>query len=109
MEENKKLNKVFKYIFLTLFITYITLYIANINGYYNERKLTTLTQEQIAQFEKDIKEGNDVRINEYLKENQKKYNNKTSDLGYNFSKTVSKSLSKGIKELFDYLNKFVDD
>ena len=46
--------------------------------------------------EKDIKEGNDVRINEYLKENQKKYNNKTSDLGYNFSKTVSKSLSKVI-------------
>ena len=103
------INKIFNFVFLTLFITYITLYLANINGYYNEKKLTTLTNEQIAKFEKDISEGNDLSINEYLKSNQKQYDNKASNLGYNFSKTISKTLSKGIKGIFDYLNKFVDE
>lgn len=109
MKKKKITNRIFGFIFVTLFITYVTLYFANTNGYYQYRKQVNLTNEQIIMFEKDIKEGKDVTINDYLKNQSIKYDNNTSKLGYNVSKTVSNILNDGIKSMFKFLNEFVEE
>lgn len=109
MKDKKTFNHIFNFVMITLFITYITLYFANSNGYYEARKKITLTNEQIKKFEQDIKDGKDVSTNEYLQINNKKYDNKTSELGYKTSKVISEYMQKGVKNFFDFINKAVDD
>lgn len=110
MEENKKKHpNWFKIIMILLFISYLSLYILNITGYYNGsiRRKVEFTSEQIELFEKDIKDGKEVDINDYLKDQNKNYVNGASRLGYNISTNVDKLLNKGIKEFVKVLNKLL--
>ena len=97
MEKVKKYNK-FKYIFYILITIFICLYFAGVSGYY-DKKITTktmLTKEAIKLFEEDIKSGKAVDIKDYIKETNKDYQNKYSNLGYIFSNTISKIINEGV-------------
>ena len=63
-----KINKNAKRIFYLLIILFFTLYFANKTGYYESRlqSKTNLTKEAIERFEKDVAEGKEVDINNYI-------------------------------------------
>ena len=70
-----KKYRVFRWIFLFFFVIFLTLYFSQLTGYYefkNYQKMT-LTEEQIVQFEQDIKDGKEVDIKNYVVDTKKDY------------------------------------
>lgn len=98
-------EKVVKTIFIFLFIIFITIYISQASGYYEYElhKKTELTNEEIIKFEKDIKEGKNIDLNDYLENTNKDYSNSFSKMGSSFSNTTSKYIKKGIDEAFKFI------
>ena len=100
-------SKIFKFIFIVLFLVFMFLIIASKSGYYEYELMEKrrLTDEAIERFEKDVKEGKSIDINDYIDTKSKDYNNAMSDLGNKVSNTIGSVFSKGFNYLFNYLNK----
>jgi len=110
MKKDKK-NKIYKFIFLIFFMSFLVIYFSELTGYYeyqNHQK-TTLTEEQIRKFEEDVKNGNEVDINEYLVVDTKKYNNALSKLASKLSDNISKIVNNGVEYTFKYISKIIDE
>ena len=109
--KNKKVNKIFKTLFILCFISYLTFYAAGTTGYfeYNQRKKMTFTKEQIEQFEKDVQEGKNIDIKEYMKYTNKDYQNKISKATLSLSETISKYTKKGVNIIFTKIGKIVEE
>ena len=62
--DRKKQSKVFRVVFYTCFLSFLTFYVAGESGYYeyNERKKMVFTKEQIERFESDVASGKNVDI-----------------------------------------------
>ncbi len=105
----KRGEKTFKTSLIIFFIIYITLYISQASGYYDYQlhRRTELTQEQIRKFEKDIKDGRPVDVEEYLKINLKDYNNKFSSYGNSFSNFTSKNVKIILEKTFGLLEQLL--
>ena len=106
-----KKNKIFKYIFILLLITYLTLYFSGISGYYeyqNYQKMT-LTEEQIAKFEQDVKDGKEVDVEDYIVEERIDYNNKLADTGKKLSFTISDTMNTILTKVFSFLAGFMTE
>ncbi|MCI9585499.1 MAG: hypothetical protein HFH45_02545 [Bacilli bacterium] len=103
----KKLGKIFRFTTLTLFITFVALYISQSAGYveYENRKQVALTQNQIKKFEADVKKGKQVDIEKYLKTNEKNYQNNISKVGLKVSKIMEKGVNKAVDVSFKFLGK----
>jgi len=91
-----------KLIMLTVLILFLSLYFGKYTNEYYENK-SILTDEAIARFESDLKEGKEIDAKNYMIE-EKDYNNKASKIGRKTSKIIEKSFTKGLK----YLMKYVD-
>ena len=105
-----KANNIFKFIFIILVLIFFFMIIAGRSGYY-EYELSEkrkLTDEAIERFEKDVSEGKNIDIKNYLDSKNKNYNNKVSNMGNDISNTIEKIISKGFRDLFKYLNKLID-
>jgi hypothetical protein len=103
--------KLLKLSFVILLIAFIVAYAIEESGYY-EYKLSnkkSLTEEQIEQFEQDVKDGKDIDIKEYLVDNSVDYTNTLSRTTYKFSDKLNKVLKKGIESIFKFANKLVED
>ena len=70
---NKK--KIFKFIFGLIFIAFIISYVIEESGYYeyNLRNKTVMTKESMERFEKDLKDGKDVLMEDYVVNTTKDY------------------------------------
>lgn len=104
----KKLPKLI--LFLVCF-SFIVTYIIYETGYY-EYKLqnrTVLTKEQMEQFEKDINDGKDVTLNDYLVETEVDYTTKLTDTTVKVSNKVNTYLKKGVELVFKQVNKLVQE
>lgn len=110
MKKDKK-NKFFKILTILLFIVYLTIYISERTGYYEYKNYqkTILTKEQIAKFEDDVKNGKNVKLNDYVVNTNKHYQTNLSKIGSNISNFISKIINKGIDSSFDFLSKLVDE
>ncbi|MBQ9181314.1 MAG: hypothetical protein IJ134_01560 [Bacilli bacterium] len=110
-KKTKTHERIFKYLFFTLFITYIALYFSGTTGYYDysNYKKTVLTNEKIKQFEQDVKEGKELNLENYLESTSKDYNNKTSSLGLNVSKKIGDGANVAIDYIFKFLNKMFEE
>lgn len=86
------LKKIFRVCLLTLFVTFMALYISQSTGYveYENRKQVALTESQIKKFEADVAAGKKVDVEKYLKTNEKNYQNGISKMGLKIS-NVTKS------------------
>ncbi len=104
MEENKSKDK-FMIILTILFIIFLIIYFTYKKGYYEYKvhNRTILTKENIKRFEKDVEDGKDVSINDYLVSNYTDYSNNLTDLGCNIGKFVEKFMNKGIKKALKVL------
>lgn len=102
-------EKIIKTGFVLLLITFLVMFFTSSSGYYEYQlsKKTTLTNENIKKFEKDLKSGKKIDITNYLKENDKHYDNKVTRLGNNLSNGIDNIMSKSIKYLFEYLEKSI--
>ena len=109
--DKKNYFKKFKYfIYIVLITSFLVIYFASESGYFDDvkSKQVVLTNEQIAKFENDIKEGKEIDVNEYYVDNKDEYNNKFNKLGLFLSSkiegVVSGILDKAFKALNDFLN-----
>ena len=104
--KSKKIIKLLVYIIL---IAFFLSYIIEKSGYYeyNPQNKKNLTEEEIKQFEKDVKEGKDIDINNYLKDNKIDYSNKLTKTTSSVSIKLNKYLTKAINNTFDIFGKLI--
>ena len=100
------MNKTIKIIGIVLFIMFLSVYFSRYNTNYYENR-NVLTEEAIVKFEQDIKEGKDISINTYLKE-EKDYNNKASTIGLKLSQGIEIGFKKSLKLLFKCMEGLVE-
>ena len=62
------------------------------------------TEEAIKEFEKDISEGKNVKLENYIKTEKIDYSNMISDTGYNVGILIEKFMNKGIKKTVKILS-----
>ncbi len=105
---NSVVKKTFKFILIVFLISFLILYFSFKTGYieYQNKKKTTLTNEQIKKFESDVKSGKDVDITSYLPKG-KNYKNKISSAGYKVSKTCENIVKTTVEEGFKAISKLV--
>lgn len=108
---HKKLNKIFRYAILVSFVTFFALYLSQSTGYFEYRnsKKVALTNKQIEQFEKDVKDGKKVDIEKYIDVNNKSYQNNISKAGLSISKVTEKTIQKIINSSFKVLGNLVGE
>lgn len=101
-----KSGNVARIVLLVLFVIFVGLYMVGNSDYYDYdvASKTRLTEEQILQFEKDLAEGRPVDVEDYLKLNEKDYDNVISDTTLHISNTISKTFDKALNYLIDKLN-----
>lgn len=109
MKKDKK-NKIYKFIFMVFFISFIVVYFSELTGYYEyqNHKKSTLTEEKIRQFEKDVAEGKEVDINDYVVVEEKNYNNGLSKLTSKLSDGISSLVESGVENTFKFLSNLVE-
>lgn len=102
--------KVFYIILSILFIIFLIIFISTNSGYYeykNNQK-TIFTEDKIKEFEKDIKEGKNIKINNYLKDDSKNYSNRLTDIGDGISELINNSVNFILKGGFKIIEKMIN-
>ena len=104
-----KTKKIIKLIVYITIIAFMFSYAIEKSGYYeyNLANKRDLTEKEIKQFEEDIKEGKDIDINTYLKDNTIDYSNKLTRTTTDVSLKLNKYLTKALNKTFNILNKLI--
>lgn len=104
-------KKVFHGFIWLLFISFLVLYFAQAGGYYEEmnNKKTSLTEEKIKAFEEDVKNGKEIKVENYVINMKKNYGNKISSFGLFTSKTLAEGFKWGMNNLFNGIDKMVNE
>lgn len=104
------MKKTFYIILLILFVIYISIYLSSSTGYveYSNNSKTVFTEDKIKEFEKDIAEGKNVNIKDYIKNETKDYSNNITDMGDNISDFVNDSVNFVLKGGFKVIEKMIN-
>lgn len=105
------MNKISKFILFFVCFAFVVSYIIYETGYY-EYKLqnrTVLTKEQMERFERDVSEGKDVTLNDYLVETEVDYRNRLTNITFKISNKVNMYFKKSIELVFKQVNKLVSE
>ena len=99
-------NKLLK-ILLLLFVLFLIMYISKESGLYEFKTYTKtrLTNEAILKFEKDVEDGKDVNIEDYLSNKNHDYSNFFNKSGTEVGNLIEKIMNNGIKKTLKVLNK----
>ena len=111
-KENKKIiYKIFRKMFLAIFIAFTVLYFSQATGYYEYQlhEKVVLNQEKIKQFEQDIKDGKNINVDDYVTEEVANYGNNVSKLGLNISKGIGDTIKESMNSVFKYIGKMVEE
>lgn len=95
------MKRLIKLIGIILLIFFLALYLSSYNTSYYENK-NILTEDAIKRFEKDLKEGKQINVNNYI-EKEKNYNNKVSTYTLKLSNLIDKCINKSLKLVLKYL------
>lgn len=108
---SKKKVKVIKYIFLSLFIAFIISYAIEKSGYYeyNLQNKVIMTNEAMAQFEKDLADGKDVTKEDYVVSTTKDYTSTLTRTTNKVSIKVNQFLKSGIEGVFKIVGTFIEE
>ena len=104
-------KKVFKILFICLFLSFVVSYVIEKTGYYeyNLQNKTIMTNEAMAKFEKDVAEGKDVREEDYVVSTEKDYTSTITRTTNKVSIKVNQVLKKGIEGIFKIIGTFVEE
>ncbi len=102
----KILTKISKKIFLVFLIGFTAIYISDATGYYEfeQHNKKVMTEEKIKQFEKDVKNGKNIDLNDYVIEGSNTYESNISKFGEILSKEIEKNVVSGLNNMFKILN-----
>ncbi len=95
------MKRLIKLIGVILLIFFLALYLSSYNTSYYENK-NILTEDAIKRFEKDLKEGKKINVNNYI-EKEKNYNNKVSTYTLKLSNLIDKCINKSLRLVLKYL------
>lgn len=98
-------------ILLSLFTFFVILLLAQSQGYYKTRseKAKILTDEQIKNFEKDIRDGKSIDVKKYVLYEDKDYTNDVSDSVYSMSLKLESVFDTTVRLIFNSASKAVND
>lgn len=98
-----------KFFLILLIISFLGLYFAYTNGYYEKEKAKKIqmTNSQIEKFEEDIKNNEEILLKNYLETN-KKYQTKTSEISLKIANKAENIVSSSIKFIFQKLGKMIE-
>lgn len=104
-------KKIVKNIFIILFLAFIVSYVIEKTGYYeyNLQNKTIMTNEAISRFEKDLAEGKDVSMQDYVVTTEKDYTSSLTRTTNKVSIKVNKVLKEGIEGVFRIIGTFVEE
>ena len=95
------MKRLIKLIGVILLIFFLALYLSSYNTSYYENK-NILTEDAIKRFEKDLKEGKKINVNNYI-EKEKNYNNNVSTYTLKLSNLIDKCINKSLRLVLKYL------
>ena len=95
------MKRLIKLIGIILLIFFLALYLSSYNTSYYENK-NILTEDAIKRFEKDLKEGKKINVNNYI-EKEKNYNNKVYTYTLKLSNLIDKCINKSLRLVLKYL------
>ena len=103
--------KILKFTFVLILISFFCTLLLSVSGYYQTelQERMILTQEAINAFEKDVKNGKDIDINNYLDIKQKNYDNKFTKSGRYLSKKLNNFISEGLKKTLKIITKAIEE
>ena len=104
-------KKIFHGFIWLLFFGFLVLYFAQAGGYYEDlnNKKSTLTEEKIKQFEEDVKSGKEIKVENYVVDIKKDYDNKISSFGLFTSKGLAQGFKWAMNNLFKGFDKMVNE
>lgn len=110
MDKRKLLKKIFKTSISVCFITFMALFLSQNTGYveYQNRKQVNLTNKQIEKFEKDVANGKNIDLKDYLQTNNYNYQNKLSKIGLKISNIAGNGIRKTVEKSFKILSKLAE-
>ena len=103
------MKKILLFIFVLLFLIFLIIYCSSKTNYYeySNYKKVTFTDKKIQEFEKDIEEGKNVNINDYINDESKDYSNNITKVGDYISNNLFDISSKAIKISYNFISKVV--
>lgn len=103
----KKKKNYLLIVIIILFSIYCAIQFSYTNGYYQTRayKKMTLTEEAMKRFERDIEEGKNISINEYIINDFKDYSNGITNVGVKTGEIAEDLVTKGMGRFFKVLGK----
>jgi len=106
MEEEEKIKYTFVKFLLFLFIAFIIVYFSNVAGFYEYKTYTKtkITEKAIKEFEKDVEDGKNISINNYLENEYEDYSNVISRMGNKISSFGEDIMNFGIKKSLKLLS-----
>lgn len=104
-----KHKKMVKFFCTCIILIFLFSYFIEVSGYYeyNLQNKKNLTEDQIKQFELDVKEGKDIDLDRYLKDTQVDYSNKLTQTTSEASIKLNDYLKNFLSNTFKILEKFV--
>lgn len=104
-------KKIFHGFIWLLFLSFLVLYFAQAGGYYEDlnNKKSYLTEEKIKEFEKDVKNGEEIKVENYVINIKKDYTNNISSLGYFTSNVISSSFKWSMSNIFKAIDKAMNN
>jgi len=105
--KKKKPSRHFFRVLGILFFVFIVLYISIECGYYETKlsKKSTLTKENIAKFEQDVKSGKAVDINNYTIDENIDYSNNVTKIGNAVSESLNTVMTEGLGTAVNLIKK----
>ena len=103
------MKKFFLILMGLLFIVFLIIYYSSSSKYYefSNHKKISITNEKIEQFEKDINEGKNVNINDYVKDESKDYSNNLTKVGDFISNNLFDISEKVVKISYNFISKVI--
>ena len=103
------MRKVFLIFMGLLFIIFLIIFCSSKSNYYeySNYKKMVVTNDKIEQFEKDINEGKNVNINDYVKDESKDYSNNITKMGDFISNNIFDITGKIVKISYNFISKVI--
>lgn len=104
-----KINKFIFFITILLFLIFLIIFSSSRTNYYeySNNKKAVYTEEKIKEFEKDIEEGKNVNIKDYITYDEKDYSNNLTKFADSLSKNIFEFANVVLNVLYKIIIKII--
>ena len=104
-----KINKFIFFVTILLFLAFLIIFSSSKSNYYeySNHKKGVYTEEKIKEFEKDIEEGKNVNIKDYITYDEKDYSNNLTKFADSLSKNTFNFANAFLNVLYKIIIKII--